>query len=166
MVECAASGGAGNRRYSFMQRICVFCGSSEGARPAYRQAAEALGGELARRGIGLVYGGASVGLMGAVADAALAAGGEVIGVIPRALFEMLTWGQIGIHSKPIGLLDIADYFTPLLALMRHAVGEGFVPPRNLDLICHGSDPAGLLEQMINSRKEWEIIANAPARIEG
>jgi uncharacterized protein (TIGR00730 family) len=195
-----------------MQRICVFCGSSEGARPAYRQAAEALGGELARRGIGLVYGGASVGLMGAVADAALAAGGEVIGVIPRALFktevahthltmlyevtsmherkakmadladafialpggfgtfdelfEMLTWGQIGIHSKPIGLLDIADYFTPLLALMRHAVGEGFVPPRNLDLICHGSDPAGLLEQMINSRKEWEIIANAPARIEG
>ncbi len=68
-----------------MQRICVFCGSSMGKNGAYRDAAAALGRLLAREGIGLVYGGASVGLMGTVADAALAAGGEVIGVIPRAL---------------------------------------------------------------------------------
>lgn len=68
-----------------MKRICVFCGSSPGGNPAYRDAAEALGRLLAREGLGLVYGGAGIGLMGAVAGAALAAGGEVIGVIPRAL---------------------------------------------------------------------------------
>ena len=63
-----------------MKRVCVFCGSSPGARPSYRAAAEALGAAIARRGLGLVYGGAHVGLMGVVADAALAAGGDVIGV--------------------------------------------------------------------------------------
>lgn len=68
-------------------RLCVFCGSNAGRRPGYRAAAAELGGLLARRGIGLVYGGASVGLMGALADAVLAAGGEAIGVIPRALME-------------------------------------------------------------------------------
>ena len=68
-----------------MKRVCVFCGSSPGARPGYRTAAEALGAAIARRGLGLVYGGAHVGLMGAVADAALLHGGEVIGVLPRAL---------------------------------------------------------------------------------
>ena len=68
-----------------MKRVCVFCGSSPGARPGYRAAAEALGAAVAQRGLGLVYGGAHVGLMGVVADAALAAGGEVIGVLPRAL---------------------------------------------------------------------------------
>jgi uncharacterized protein (TIGR00730 family) len=68
-----------------LKRVCVFCGSSPGARPSYRAAAEALGAAVARRGLGLVYGGAHVGLMGVVADAALAQGGEVIGVLPRAL---------------------------------------------------------------------------------
>ena len=70
-----------------MPRLCVFCGSAFGNRPAYAHAARALGAELAKREIGLVYGGASVGLMGAVADAALEAGGEVIGVIPRTLVD-------------------------------------------------------------------------------
>ncbi|HTM41228.1 MAG TPA: TIGR00730 family Rossman fold protein, partial [Terriglobales bacterium] len=70
-----------------IRRICVFCGSSDGARPEYLDAATALGKQLATRNIGLVYGGAVVGLMGTVADAVLAAGGEVIGVMPRSLVE-------------------------------------------------------------------------------
>ena len=71
-----------------LRTICVFCASSSGVRPEYREAAETLGGELAARGIGLVYGGASVGLMGAVADACLRGGGKVIGVIPHVLVDM------------------------------------------------------------------------------
>jgi len=70
-----------------LERICIFCGSSSGGRAEYRQAAEAAGRYLAQRGIGVVYGGGKVGLMGAVADAALAAGGTVIGVIPEVLFD-------------------------------------------------------------------------------
>ncbi|MFT0859053.1 TIGR00730 family Rossman fold protein [Ancylobacter sp. G4_0304] len=70
-----------------MRRVCVFLGSNSGNRPAYRAAATALGTALARQGLGLVYGGASVGLMGAVADAALSAGGEVIGIIPQRLVD-------------------------------------------------------------------------------
>jgi uncharacterized protein (TIGR00730 family) len=173
-----------------MHRICVFTGSSLGARPEYQQAARALGQELASRGLGLVYGGASVGLMGVVADAALAAGGEVIGVLPRGLFrrevphrhltelrevgsmherkalmadladgfialpggygtfdelfEIITWAQLGIHSKPIGLLDAADYFAPLLALIAHATREGFIPPSNTPLLLKAEDSATLL----------------------
>src|SRR6266581_2286334 len=87
-------------RIPMMQRVCVFCGSSPGRQASYLAAARALGTLLARRGLGLVYGGASIGLMGAVADAALAAGGEVIGVIPAALASrelLLTWTQLGIH---------------------------------------------------------------------
>jgi uncharacterized protein (TIGR00730 family) len=163
-----------------MRRVCVFAGSNPGVRPAYRAAAEALGGALAARGWGLVYGGGSVGLMGALADATLAAGGEVIGVIPRALavreiahghltdlrlvetmhdrkaqmaeladafvalpggagtfdelFEIITWAQLGLHNKPIGLLDAEGYFAPLLALVAHAVGEGFIRPEDHDLL--------------------------------
>ncbi|HEY8428354.1 MAG TPA: TIGR00730 family Rossman fold protein [Sandaracinaceae bacterium] len=157
-----------------MARLCVFCGSSPGRRPAYLEAARALGRTLAERGHGLVFGGASIGLMGAVADAALAAGGEVIGVIPRSLvdreiahpgltelhvvetmherkalmtrlsdaflalpgghgtfdelFEALTWSQLGIHEKPIGLWDVEGYFAPLLSMLDAAVAEGFVRP--------------------------------------
>jgi uncharacterized protein (TIGR00730 family) len=102
-------------------RVCVFCGSSPGARPAYRAAAEALGQALAKRGIGLVYGGASVGLMGAVADAALAAGGEVIGVLPRALatrelcHERLTELRLvdSMHERKAQMGDLADGFLAL-----------------------------------------------------
>jgi uncharacterized protein (TIGR00730 family) len=186
-----------------MLRICMFAGSSEGRLPEYRRLAVTLGHELAEREIGLVYGGASRGLMGAAADAALEAGGEVVGVIPRALFkseiahsgltalyevdsmhqrkakmesladafvalpggfgtfdelfEIMTWAQIGIHAKPIGLLDVADYFEPFLSLVRHAAAEGFVPPRNLDLIHYSEDPSALLDELISARVGSEII---------
>ncbi len=153
-------------------RICVFCGSAAGTRPEYAEAAAELGTALATRGLGLVYGGASVGLMGVVADAALAAGGEVVGVIPQALvdrevahpgltelhvvgtmherkarmaelsgafvvlpggmgtleelFEVVTWSQLGLHAKPIVLLDVAGYWAGLAAFLDHAGAEGFV----------------------------------------
>src|SRR5579864_9200 len=175
-----------------MQRICVFTGSNYGNRPEYRQAAQELGEELARRGLGLVYGGASVGLMGVVADTVLEHGGEAFGVIPGGLFkrevahrgltqlhevgsmherkalmsdladgfialpggfgtfdelfEITTWAQLGLHSKPIGLLDVAGYFTPLLALITHASTEGFIPPRHTDIILHESTPSTLLDR--------------------
>ncbi len=175
-----------------MHRICVFSGSNIGTRPEYQQAAHTLGQELALRGLGLVYGGASVGLMGVVADAVLAAGGEVIGVLPRGLFsrevphrnltelrevgsmherkalmadladgfialpggygtfdelfEIITWSQLGLHSKPIGVLDVADYFAPLLALIAHAVQEGFIPRDNAHLLLQAHDPATLLNR--------------------
>jgi len=175
-----------------MHRICVFSGSNLGVRPEYQQAAHALGQELALRGLGLVYGGASVGLMGVVADAVLAAGGEVIGVLPRGLFsreiphknltelrevgsmherkalmadladgfialpggygtfdelfEIMTWAQLGLHSKPIGLLDVADYFSPLLALIAHASKEGFIPPAHTNLLLQAKDPVALLNR--------------------
>src|SRR5207244_1924176 len=158
-----------------MQRVCVFAGSGNGVREGYRTAARALGSELARRGLGMVYGGASVGLMGACADAALAGGAEVVGVLPRALssreiahtgltemrivgslherkavmsalsdvvialpggcgtmdelFEAITWAQLGLHDKPLGLLDAEAYYTPLVALIDHLTAEGFVRDR-------------------------------------
>jgi uncharacterized protein (TIGR00730 family) len=165
-----------------LRRICVFCGSSPGRRPAFAAAASALGSHLAREGIGLVYGGGSVGLMGVVADAALAAGGEVVGVIPQSLagqeiahaglsqlhvvrsmherkalmagladafvalpggfgtldelFEAITWSQLGIHRKPIGLLDVEGYFSALVGFVDRAVDAGFVrePYRRLFLV--------------------------------
>jgi uncharacterized protein (TIGR00730 family) len=157
-----------------MQRICVFAGSNDGARESYLIAARELGAEIARRGHGIVYGGAACGLMGACADAALAGGAEVVGVLPRALtsreiahtgltemrivgslherkavmsalsdavvalpggcgtmdelFEAITWGQLGLHEKPIGLLDVDAYFAPLIAFVEHMNAEGFVRP--------------------------------------
>src|SRR5262245_7300943 len=150
-------------------RICVFCGSNPGIDPAYGEAARAVGGLLAECGITLVYGGGRVGMMGAVADGALMAGGKVIGVIPEGLrrkelaydgltdrivtttmhereqrmanladgfialpggfgtfeefCEILTWAQLGLHDKPCGLLSVKGYYSPLLALFDHAVGE-------------------------------------------
>lgn len=188
-----------------MERICVFSGSSEGRLPAYRHVAVVLGHEIAARGLGLVYGGASRGLMGATADAALEAGGEVIGVIPRALFkteiahtgldrlyevnsmherkakmaeladafialpggfgtfdelfEIITWAQLGIHDKPIGLLDVADYYSPLLAMIRHAVEEGFVPQPNLDLIHYAQDPVLLIDELLASERNSEVVGS-------
>jgi uncharacterized protein (TIGR00730 family) len=171
----------------------VFCGSSSGARPAYVGAARALGGLLAARGIGLVYGGASIGVMGEIADAVLAAGGEAIGVIPRSLldreiahagltelhvvetmherkalmaahsdafvvlpggagtldefFEALTWRQLGLHSKPLALLDVERFFDPLLALLDHFVAEGFVRAEFRALLIVERDPAALLDRL-------------------
>jgi uncharacterized protein (TIGR00730 family) len=141
--------------------------------------------------------------MGAIADAALEAGGEVIGVIPRALFkqevahsglsrlyevnsmherkakmakladafialpggfgtfdelfEILTWAQLGIHNKPIGLLDVAEYFAPFLTLVRHAVAEGFVSHCNLELIHHDQDPESLVNELLKVRRHTRVV---------
>jgi uncharacterized protein (TIGR00730 family) len=176
-----------------MKRLCVFCGSSPGVRPEYAAAARGLGALMAERGIGLVYGGARVGLMGAVADAVLAGGGEAVGVIPHALVsrevahggltalhvvdtmhqrkammadlsdgfvalpggfgtfeefcEVLTWSQLGFHPKPCGLLNVAGYYAPLLALFDHGVGEGFIRPQHRALVLEETEPAALLARM-------------------
>lgn len=173
-------------------RICVFCGSKTGARAEYIKAARDVGRLLAERGIGVVYGGASVGLMGEVADATLAAGGEVIGVIPRGLFgreiphrgltdlrivtdmherkatmaqlsdaflalpggsgtleelfEVWTWGQIGLHDKPCGLLDIGGYFGRLGGFIDHMVTEQFLRPEHRQMLSVHSDVDELLRQ--------------------
>ena len=176
-----------------MQRICVFAGSSLGAHAEYGAAARALGRALAADGIGLVYGGGSIGLMGVLADSVLAASGEVIGVIPRRLatreiahrrladlrvvgsmherkalmaqladgfialpggfgtleelLEITTWAQLGLHAKPIGLLDVRGYFAPLVALVERAVAEGFVASENRGLLIVASQVVQLLAQM-------------------
>ena len=173
-------------------RICVFCGSSAGRSPVYAGAASRLGRTLAERGVGLVYGGASVGLMGAVADAALEAGGEVIGVIPRSLverelahggldelhvvetmherkalmsdlsdgfvalpggagtldelFEAFTWGQLGIHSKPCGLLDVAGFWHPLVETFDRMTAEGFIRPEWRETLVVADEPEELLRR--------------------
>ena len=179
-----------------MQRLCVFTGSSPGAHPAYAAAAGELARALARHGIGLVYGGASVGLMGVVADAALEAGAEVLGVIPQTLvdreiahpglselrvvgsmherkalmadladgfialpggmgtleelFEVYTWTQLGLHSKPLGLLDVRGYYARLAAFLDHAVAERFVVPEHRDMLVVERDA----EAMIESFGRW------------
>ena len=176
-----------------MRRVLVFCGSSPGRLPVYVDAATALGDELAARGLGLVYGGAQVGIMGAVADAVLAAGGEVIGVIPRMLvekevahtgltdlrvvetmhqrkalmesladgvvalpggfgtleelFEIVTWAQLGIHSKPVALLNVSGYWDQLLAFIDHMVAERFLRPEQREALLVGDSAAELLERM-------------------
>ena len=176
-----------------MQRVCVFCGASSGRLPAYAEAARAFGAAAAARGTGIVYGGGRVGLMGAVADGALSAGGEVIGVIPQELvdrelahgglsklhvvgslherkalmaelsdgfvalpggfgtldelLEQLTWSQLGLHDKPVGLLDVEEYWRPLIALARHATAEGFVRGSDLAAIAVATDAPGLLGRL-------------------
>jgi uncharacterized protein (TIGR00730 family) len=168
----------------------VYCGSSPGRDAAYARAAEGLGRTLAERGIGLVYGGGHVGLMGTVADAALAAGGEAIGVMPQALvdreiahrgltelrvvgsmherkllmaelaggfialpggmgtleelFEVYTWTQLGLHSKPLGLLNVRGYYDGLVAFLDHAVAERFVTPAHRDMLVVGTEPEAIL----------------------
>jgi hypothetical protein len=176
-----------------MKRICVFAGSSSGARGEYRTVARELGRELARRQLGLIYGGARLGLMGALADETLAAQGHVIGVIPEALvakevahnglselrvvtsmherkammadladgfialpggwgtveefFEVLTWGQLGLHRKPCGLLNVQGYFDRLLSFVDHSIEEGFVRREHGAMICVSSSPGELLDML-------------------
>ena len=171
--------------------LCVFTGSSPGHRPCYREAAAALGRALARRGTTLVYGGAHCGLMGAVADAALAGGGRVVGVMPRALvarevahqglseliitedmhtrkarmaaladaflalpggygtleelFEVITWSQLGLHRKPIGLLDSGGFWGGLQAFLAHTRTEGFIPAGGLAVLPSETDPERMLD---------------------
>jgi uncharacterized protein (TIGR00730 family) len=174
-------------------RLCVFCGTNNGARPDYAAAARALGTLLAERQIELVYGGASVGIMGELADAVHENGGHVTGIIPQQLmkkeeahtgipdlivvasmhqrksqmadladgfmalpggigtlegfFEILTWGQLGIHGKPAGLLNVAGFFDPLIAFLDGAVKEGFLRPEHRELILLETDPAKLLDRL-------------------
>lgn len=164
-----------------------------GARPEFAEAARTFGRLIAERSIGLVYGGARSGLMGVMADAALAAGGEVIGVMPRSLvereiahaglselrmvasmherkatmaelsdafvalpgglgtleelFEVWTWAQLGLHRKPIALLDVANFYAPLAAFLDHAVNEHFIKMLNRSMLITETDPAALLDQL-------------------
>lgn len=174
-------------------RICVFCGSRPGTRPVYSRLAGQVGRVIARAGFGLVYGGGRVGLMGDAANAALEAGGEVIGVIPEPLarkeiahegcselivvpdmhqrkalmaarsdafltmpggvgtyeefFEILTWSVLGLHAKPIGLLNVDGYFDPLIALLEHGVEEGFMSPTDLQRVLVSDDPEDLVSRL-------------------
>lgn len=174
-----------------MKRVCVFSGSSPGRLPIYAAGADRFGRLLARCGLGLVYGGASIGLMGRVADAVLDEGGEVIGVIPQALVkkevvhgglpdlrvvdsmherkalmadladgfvalpgglgtleefcEILTWAQLGIHQKPVGLLDLDGYFQPLLRFLDHIVSERFMRPEHRSMVVVEEDPEPLID---------------------
>lgn len=175
-----------------MNAVCVFCGSSPGNDPAYAEAALTLGRTLAERDTTLVYGGGHVGLMGVVADAALGAGGEVIGVMPKSLvdreighagltklhvvrsmherkammselsegfvalpggngtleefFEVLTWAQLGEHHKPCGLLNVAGYYDPLLAVFDRMVDRAFLKDEHRKLVLVERDPSALLER--------------------
>lgn len=174
-------------------RVCVFCGSSSGRAASYRAAAGAFGALLAREQIGLVYGGASVGLMGAVADAARAHGGEVIGVIPEALvahevahrglddlrvvgsmherkalmaeladafvalpggigtleelFEVWTWGQLGLHEKPCALLDVDGFYAGLTGFLDHVLEQGFLRPAHRSMLIVEADAQALLARL-------------------
>jgi uncharacterized protein (TIGR00730 family) len=176
-----------------VKRVLVFCGSSPGRLPEYTERAGEVGRLLAERGIETVYGGASVGVMGALADGALAAGGNVIGVIPRRLleseighagltelhivetmherkalmaeladgvialpggtgtldelFELFTWSQLGLHRKPLGLLDVADYWQPLLRFLAHAVTERFLRGEHLETLMVERDAGLLLDRL-------------------
>lgn len=193
--------------------LAVFCGSSDGAQPEYRAAARAFGALLAARGIGVVYGGAAIGLMGALADAALGAGGEVVGVLPRhlasreiahagltrlelvdtmherkarmteladgfvalpgglgtleELFEIWTWGQLGLHGKPLGLLDVAGYYSPLVRLVDGMVEQGFVRAEHRAMLQVADDAEGLLERLLGYEpravRKWLDAADVAPR---
>ena len=184
-----------------LRSICVFCGASTGHNPAYSQAAEALGQTLARNHIRLVYGGGAVGLMGVVADAAMAADGEVVGIIPQSLkdaevghpgltrlevvdgmharkarmaelsdafialpgglgtleelFEVWTWGQLGYHRKPLGLLDTNQFYSKLSHFLDHLVEEGFVKAPHRGMLQRSESPEALL-QLLN---DWQPSAD-------
>jgi uncharacterized protein (TIGR00730 family) len=180
-----------------MRWVCVFCGSSAGGRAVYRDSARRLGELLAAGGLGLVYGGGHVGLMGELADAVLRGGGEVVGVIPQALvdrelaqlnltrlevvdtmhqrkarmadladafaalpggygtadelFEILTWAQLGLHARPVGLLNVAGFFDPLRQWLDHAVREGFVRAEHRRLLLEADSPEELLDRLRHYR---------------
>ena len=176
-----------------LKSVCVFCGASPGARAIYHEAAAQLGRHIAERGLTLVYGGGAVGLMGVVADAALTAGGEVIGIIPQSLeraeighkgltrlevvdgmharkarmaelaeafialpgglgtleelFEVWTWGQLGYHAKPLGLLEVDGFYARLTDFLDHLVAERFVREQHRAILQVSASPAELLARM-------------------
>jgi uncharacterized protein (TIGR00730 family) len=180
-----------------MKRLCVFCGSSVGSGAVYADAARQFGRLLVERGLGLVFGGGHIGLMGVLADAVLEAGGEAVGVIPQALvdrelaharlselhvvatmherkavmadladcfaalaggygtadelFEILTWAQLGLHTRPVGLVNTAGFFDPLLAWLDRTVAEGFMRPAHRQLLIEAAEPEDLLERLTSYR---------------
>jgi uncharacterized protein (TIGR00730 family) len=176
-----------------LKTVCVFCGSQPGARPEYLEAARELGTRLARHGVALVFGAGHVGMMGAVSDAVLAAGGAAVGIIPQHLvaaeppsraltelhvvdsmhtrkrmmaersdafivlpggygtfeemFEMVTWLQLRLQCKPVGLINVEGYFDHLLRFLQHAAQEGFIRPQHWDLLIVESSPSLLLARL-------------------
>ncbi|MEM6834801.1 MAG: TIGR00730 family Rossman fold protein [Pseudomonadota bacterium] len=196
--RCLGEGASG------VKRLCVFCGSSSGKDPIHVEAGRQVGAALAKRGISVVYGGASIGVMGAVADGAMQAGGEVIGIIPKAitefevahdhltelhvvdtmherkammadlsdafialpggigtmeeLFEVWTWGQLGYHNKPFGLLDVAGYWTLLEDFLDAMVEKGFLRPMHRAMVFNETSLDVLLERFESycppSRDKW------------
>ena len=193
-----------------LRSVCVFCGSNPGTDPAFVAAARAVGATLAERGIRVVYGGGRVGMMGALADAAQAAGGRVTGVIPRdlvereightglddlrvvgsmherkalmaelsdafvalpggigtleELFEVYTWAQLGIHAKPIGLLDVAGFYAPLADFLDHVVERGFLRAETRDALTVAGDLDALLAALAGAQPigghKWTEIDSA------
>lgn len=181
-----------------IKTICVYCGSADGLRKDFYQAAFQTGKLLADMKIDLVYGAGKTGLMGAVADGALDAGGKVIGIVPKnlnepqlihanltnlvvvediqirkakmsemadafialpggygtfdELFETLTWAQIGLHKKPIGLLNTLKYYEPLLAMVNHALKEKFIYDEHKVLLVADEDPKNLIEKLNNFKR--------------
>lgn len=189
---------------ALFKRVAVYCGSSNKVSPIYLDAAEQAGRSLARAGIGVVYGGGHVGLMGRVANGAMAEGGEVIGVIPQnllelelghggvtellvvdsmharkmtmttlssgfialpggigtfeELFEVLSWTQLNIHMKPVGVLNVQGYFDGLLAFLAKAADEGFIRDVHRQLLVSDTDIDALLQRMaaqdVPKLKDW------------
>ncbi|KAF7069609.1 hypothetical protein CFC21_075219 [Triticum aestivum] len=192
MPKPAPASSNNDKKASRFRRVCVFCGSSAGRKAAYQSAAVQLGQQLVERGIDLVYGGGSVGLMGLVSRAVHGGGGRVTGVVPRSvlpreligetpggeevkavsgmhqrkaemahradafvalpggygtleeLLEVITWAQLGIHDKPVGLLNVDGYYDLLLAFIDRAVEEGFVAPAARHIIVAAPTPGELL----------------------
>ena len=186
-----------------MKSICVYCGSSDAIHPDYKEAGRQMGRVLAESGIRLIYGGGKTGIMGALADGTMQAGGEVYGVIVESmntpalahmgltrlevtatiherkarmyelaegyialpggfgtfdeLFETLTWAQIGVHAKPIGLLNVHSYFEPLWAMVLHAEKEGFVFSEHRKMLCMADTPADLLACMNSNPPSAEAV---------
>ncbi len=195
-----------------MKRICVFCGSSSGIEPEYAQSARCLGGLLAQKSLGLVYGGGKVGLMGQLAQSMLDQGGEVIGVIPRWLmekevalttvtelrvvetmherkmqmatladgfialpggigtldefFEIWTWGQLGLHAKPCGVLNVNGYYTDLLAFLDRMTAAHFIADMHRQMVLVEEDAERLLERMeryqapVGDKAKWALQMKA------
>jgi uncharacterized protein (TIGR00730 family) len=192
-----------------MKNVCVFCGSNTGARDVYASAARELGQAMVKKDLGLVYGGARVGLMGAIADSVLAAGGEVIGVMPGFLvekeiahedltalrvvdsmnarkqlmgdladgfialpggfgtldefFEVVTWTQLNMHTKPCGLLDVDGYYRQLMKFLDHAAAEQFIRAEHRSVVLVDEDPNALLGKMESFRApvitKWMGLGN-------
>ncbi len=186
-----------------MKTICVFCGSSDNIHPDYKQAGRQMGRVLAENGLRLVFGAGRRGMMGAVADGALEAGGEVIGVLIESmnrpaiahpgltrldvadsmherkalmynladafialpgglgtfdeLFETITWTQIGVHEKPVGLLNVSGYFDPLLTMLVHAEHEGFMLPEHLQMLQVAAEPQTLIDALKNYQHPSEAV---------